>query len=660
MLEGSQTRRWRGGLPSTSIAAKMALVMSALSIVAVIVLTAFMYNGTIRLLYDEEVQRLKGVVDTEASRLQAGINFYRKDVEFLTGVPPVTGIMRASAAGGMDVAGGSSQFTWQSRLATIFIAMMRSHPEYDQVRLIGVTNGGREIVRVNRTARGTLERTPEHDLQIKSDRPYYAATLSVPPGAIYMSDIELNVENGQIEVPHRPVMRVATSVADEEGMVFGIIIINISVRALVETVVGPKRQGSTYLTNQDGDFLVHPDPDKTFGFDLGQRYLLQQEFPALAGLFAEGGTRLSGKIDDIEDQQLFEAARVYIDPVHPQRFITLTEMSSQSLLAGKINEIRNNTIILAGILLLLQLAAVAWVSVLLTRPVRKITVAAQAVAKGSREVDLASLTGRRDETGDLARSFAAMLDNISAKEAELNKKAEELARSNQELSQFAYVASHDLQEPLRMVGSFLSLLQKRYASQLNAEANEFVDFAVDGANRMKTLINDLLGYSRISNSLLHVGKVDLVQTLSGIVDLLRPQIEETQAKITWSNMPVLHADGGQMERLFRNLIENALKYRSEAPPEITISARQQGSAWAFAVADNGIGIDPIHSEKVFAIFTRLHSRAKYQGTGIGLAACRRIVERHGGKISVEPNVGGGSVFRFTLSADLPLEESADG
>jgi light-regulated signal transduction histidine kinase (bacteriophytochrome) len=297
---------------------------------------------------------------------------------------------------------------------------------------------------------------------------------------------------------------------------------------------------------------------------------------------------------------------------------------------------------------------------LLTRPLKDITAAARNVARGSRDLDLDRLTLRGDETGELARAFGVMVGSVAEKERELDQRAEQLSRSNQELSQFAYVASHDLQEPLRMVASFMSLLRRRYADQLNAEANEFIDFAVDGAERMKSLINDLLGYSRISNSPLHLSRVRLSDTLAGILVLLRTRIEEAHATVSFDDMPVIQADAGQMERLFRNLIDNALKYRSDAAPDIRISAERLGDFWSFAISDNGIGIDPIYAEKIFAIFSRLHSRDKYQGTGIGLAACRKIVERHGGTIHVEENPTGGSVFRFTLSATLTGLDNDDG
>ena len=248
-----------------------------------------------------------------------------------------------------------------------------------------------------------------------------------------------------------------------------------------------------------------------------------------------------------------------------------------------------------------------------------------------------------------------MVREIAEREDKLVAQSRELTRSNQELAQFAYGASHDLQEPLRMVGSYLDLLKRRYEDKLDDEAQEFIAFAVDGAARMKRLINDLLGYSRAGNNPLHLESVDTRVVVDGVVRTLAGHIAEAGAAVHVGNLPTLRADAGQVERLFVNLIENGLKYRSEAPPHIRISARRVDRMWQFSVADNGIGIDPRFRDKVFEIFRRLHARDRFSGTGIGLAVCKMVVERHGGQIRVEPNPGGGSMFIFTLpEQDSPV------
>jgi PAS domain S-box-containing protein len=230
----------------------------------------------------------------------------------------------------------------------------------------------------------------------------------------------------------------------------------------------------------------------------------------------------------------------------------------------------------------------------------------------------------------------------------LERSSKELARSNAELEQFAYVASHDLQEPLRMVTGFMGLLQKRYGNTLGDEADEYIRFAVDGARRMQSLIDDLLTYSRVGSRGRNPERVDLGEIATSVTQNLRTLIEETGATIRQAALPTVTADRPQMSQLYQNLVGNAMKFRGEQPPDIELGAERGRREWRLFVRDHGIGIPSEHRENVFVIFRRLHSREEYPGSGIGLAVCKRIVERHQGRIWIETTVGGGSTFWFTL------------
>jgi|SRR6185312_14661535 len=260
-----------------------------------------------------------------------------------------------------------------------------------------------------------------------------------------------------------------------------------------------------------------------------------------------------------------------------------------------------------------------------------------------------TLTALYNENGSV-KGFSKVTRDVSEikkTKEELENKANELARSNTELEQFAYVASHDLQEPLRTISSYLQLLSNRYKSKLDAEADEFIHYAVDGSLRMRQLITSLLEYSRI-NRVVPFERVSLYVVINEILSDLSEQIKSTNAVIKFENLPDIYADEVLIGQLFQNLIVNALKFRSNKQPEIIISSEEQNEFYLFSVKDNGIGIQKEYWKKIFVIFQRLNHRETYPGTGIGLSICKKIVERHGGTIWVESELGKGSTFYFTI------------
>ncbi|MFC6087228.1 sensor histidine kinase [Sphaerisporangium aureirubrum] len=299
------------------------------------------------------------------------------------------------------------------------------------------------------------------------------------------------------------------------------------------------------------------------------------------------------------------------------------------------------------------------------RPISQLTGQVRAVALGdfdrplmvTRPAELAELSGRVDAMrGRIVREWRRSAD---AKQ-QLSDQAVELRRSNAELEQFAYVASHDLQEPLRKVASFTRMLEQRYSDQLDERARQYIAFAVDGAKRMQLLINDLLDLSRVGRVGGEKAATDVGVVLETAVGNLSAQIEDTGATVTHDPLPEVFGNRVLLTQLFQNLIGNALKFHSDRPPKVGITVGRQGDMWEFACADNGIGIDTKYSDRIFLIFQRLHPRDVYPGTGIGLALCRKIVEYHGGKIwldDADPEHPG-TTFRFTLPA-LPGDEPHD-
>jgi signal transduction histidine kinase len=248
----------------------------------------------------------------------------------------------------------------------------------------------------------------------------------------------------------------------------------------------------------------------------------------------------------------------------------------------------------------------------------------------------------------LRRQLATRNEQLQREIAAREETQAALQRSNTELEQLAYVASHDMQEPLRMVASYLQLIAQRYRGRLDADADEFIGYAVDGAKRMQALINDLLEYSRVGTKARPFEPTDCAKVVADALANLRIAVKESGAEVTHDALPVVMGDSRQLLQLFQNLIGNALKFRREAPPRIHVGVAAQDDCWRFSVSDNGIGIAAEYHERIFVLFQRLHGRGDYPGTGIGLAVCKRIVDRHGGRISVQSAPGAGSTFHFTI------------
>jgi light-regulated signal transduction histidine kinase (bacteriophytochrome) len=329
------------------------------------------------------------------------------------------------------------------------------------------------------------------------------------------------------------------------------------------------------------------------------------------------------------------------------------------------------SVIVLGIVAALALGA-AWIAgdLFVLRQVRALVAAANQMRQGVLSAR-SGLPPRSGEIGQLAVSFDEMAATLERRvgqlqraEAELTKlneelekrvleRTQELKRSNEDLEQFAYVASHDLQEPLRMIQNYLQLLRQRYQDRLDTNADEFITFALDGGKRMQQLIHDLLTYSRVDTHGKEFVPTDLEAVMANALANLKVAIDEAGATLTHDVLPTLRGDEVQLTQLFQNLIGNAVKFRGEAPPKVHVAAQRTDKEWEFSVCDNGIGIAEQDFQRIFVVFQRLHSREKYPGTGIGLSVCKKIVERHGGRIWVESRLGKGTVFYFTLPAMHP-------
>ncbi len=359
-------------------------------------------------------------------------------------------------------------------------------------------------------------------------------------------------------------------------------------------------------------------------------------------------------------KQRFDRIRSGVDEL--ENTLAVARENGRVTLAAAASELVTVCVLIAAVLLVVFLLLTFALRSAVAGPVAQLAASARRVSDGDFQHEV-KVSGPREVTelaGDVDSMRRRILAEVSEQReanAELDTRTEDLKRSNAELEQFAYVASHDLQEPLRKVASFCQLLERRYKGQLDERADQYIGFAVDGAKRMQVLINDLLAFSRVgrhARDRVPVGCAALVDQARGN---LADAIEESGAEVEVGELPTVLAEVPLLTAVFQNLIGNAVKFHGEEPPRVRISAEPDGDDWLFTVADNGIGIEPEFAERVFVIFQRLHGKDAYPGTGIGLAMCRKIVEYHGGRIWVDP-VEHGTRIRFTLPG-IPVEGVAD-
>jgi signal transduction histidine kinase len=452
-------------------------------------------------------------------------------------------------------------------------------------------------------------------------------------------------------------MTISTPVIDDTGNLIVVLAGRLDLDVLsviISRLTGMSKTEDTYLVNTSNYFVTEP----RFGENYALKKLVRTE-GVQAGLSGKNGT---GYYDNYRGIKVIGAYQWL--PKYNLAIITEEDVSKAFAIVTTLGW--TTTGIGIGAALLVVLAG--WlVARTITRPVKQLVDATEKIGKGNLEQEI-STTGQ-DEIGDLSRSFDRMTRNLRetlvsrdelSKEVAERKQAEkelkrtmvELERSNTELERFAYIASHDLQEPLRMVSSYTQLLERRYKDKLDNDANDFINYAVNGAKRMQQLINDLLMYSRVGTRGKSFEITDCNEVLKTALENLEIAIRENNATVTYDPLPVIEADAGQLVQLFQNLIENAIKFHRDEPPHIHISAEKQDREWVISVRDNGIGIEEQYFERVFSVFQRLH-RDDYLGTGIGLSIVQKIVQRHGGRIWIESEVGKGTAFRFTL----PVSES---
>lgn len=666
---------WSASKCRFGIGAKVAVLLCGGVLVTTVAVALMMSHRFGHGLVDGELKALAQSSKTVGTRLALWVETLEDDVLLMAGTPPIQGIIRAETAGGIDPSDGSSETVWKRRLETIFTKLLETKPHYLQVRYVSAQGEGREIVRVDRN-RGPIRTVRSDELQSKGDREYMRKTRLLSSQGIYLSKVELNRENGRISMPQTPVLRAATPVYSPAGDVWGVVVVNMDMReAFADARSVLPAQTTLLIANENGDYILHPAPSYGMSFEHGAPHCLQDDLPEASSFIASPGKRSASMIGRHAGQEaavgLYRMTTPEIDN-SPTLIVATIAATSQILAPSR--RIQRQTMWIAGLMTLASMFVGMLFAKTVTEPLRTMAVAASAFADGDDTVSLPSQAG--DETGVLARTLEDMRHRIQNEakglkqqvarrrkaearlreahdqlEVRVSERTEELETANRQLAEFAYVASHDLKEPLRMVASFTTLLADEYQGKLDEQADRYIQYATSGAKRMQSMIDDLLDYSRIGRADSITDEVDLAAVVNDVVSNLDYSIQANQAAVETGTLPTVQGSATLLMQLFQNLVSNAIKFHGQEPPRVCISCRREEDDYVFAVADNGIGIPPAQHDRIFQMFQRLHGRGEYEGTGIGLAICRKIVEQHGGRMWIESQSGEGATFFFTLPAE---------
>jgi len=625
------------------LSVRWATATAILTAATTMLVTATTQESAARNLEPVEISRLDSHVELLAAGVQDDVRVALGDVAFFAKSSSVVELA-GSLAAGLDSHGDAVQPQLR-RLQNDLIAAVEARPNYLQLRFLDVD--GRELVRVDRDSQsGEAVVVDDAQLQNKGTRQYFLRARAAPAGAIYVSPIELNQEHGEIERPVVPVLRAATRVDAASGEPTGVVVLNVDMRPSFEKLRrGAFAHGDVYALNSNGEFLVHPDRSKEFAHELHpQRAPVTAK--ALEAFKSAPSVARDVAYEEIGERRFAARATATLAD-HTE--ITVIESVPYDAVLARAAAVRRWSWLVGLALAVIAAIGAAAMARSMARPIEDLTAAIQAFPRTSPKP---LPTAKNDEIGVLARAFEALASDVTAKRIELERRGVELERSNADLEQFAYVASHDLQEPLRMVSCYTELLSERLAGDTDEKTKSYMSTVIKGACRMRDQIHGLLEYSRVGSSEAPMERVNLSNALDTVLFEFQTTIQDSGAVIERGELPVVNGVSSQLVAVFRNLIGNALKYRSEAAPRIRVDAERAGEYWRIRVRDNGIGIEPRYKDRVFRMFSRLHSRSKYEGHGIGLAVTKRIVERHGGAIAFESAPGAGATFLFTLRCDL--------
>jgi signal transduction histidine kinase len=605
------------------------------------------YFGNASIISDFQRETVKKRSDFEVDRLQLAFSELNHDIRFIARLPMVQELAN------LEPEQDSAMRHAKHDLASIFMQMLEAKPDYTQVRLIQAAQNGLECVRVDQRD-GAIFRIPEDELQAKGHRDYFVQASQKKSGEIYHSKINLNQENGLVEYPARPVLRVAMPIYDDRHLLFGIVIINLNFKTFIERVLRlglDRNRYAYYLLNQEGYFLYHPDSGFTFGFDLGFDLRAEHEFSELVGFSGSGEAARTFRMDALPGASRRLAQFTKFQVFEPVRELAFGVVASYDDI-GRASIYTTLVIILVMCFLTACAVILAiWFSSQITQPLEQITAATQRLCTDEPELDsLALPIDREDEIGVLANSFKQMQVSVKQHQQQLERANDRLFDINRDLEHFARVASHDLREPIQRIAGLASLYQSVFENGESQEAEHVLGQLHDECDKALGQLADFREFTDISqDARLQREGCWIEDVVCSVIDEYSEQLEARGVQVDIAPLPQLSVYPSLVRVLYRNLVDNALKHVKVDGfhLEFTCEAAPSGH-FVLGLRNSDSSISEGNAKRVFDLFSRLDEGL--MGHGVGLAICKRIVNFHAGRIWVEPELNHVHI-KFNLTED---------